>query len=79
MIIDCASCVARPAACSDCVVSVVLGAHPDGIALDTDEQTAVAVLAGGGLVPPLRMMPAEGDDPSAAGTAPKWPRQERAG
>ena len=58
MIIDCASCVGRPTECGDCVVSVVLGAHPGGVDLDADEQTALAVLAGGGLVPPLRLMPA---------------------
>ena len=57
MIIDCASCVGRPTECDDCVISVVLGPHPAGIDLDADEQTAVAVLAGSGLVPPLRLMP----------------------
>ena len=57
MIIDCATCVGRPTECGDCVVSVVLGAHPDGVDLDADEQVAVAVLAGSGLVPPLRLMP----------------------
>ncbi len=57
MIIDCASCVGRPTECSDCVISVVLGSHPGSVDLDDDEQTAVAVLAGSGLVPPLRLMP----------------------
>jgi hypothetical protein len=57
MIIDCASCVGRPTECSDCVVSVVLGAHPGGVELDEDVRTAVAVLAGSGLVPPLRLIP----------------------
>ncbi len=57
MIIDCASCVGRPTECGDCVVSVVLGAHPGGVDFDADEQTALAVLAGSGLVPPLRLMP----------------------
>jgi hypothetical protein len=58
MIIDCASCVARPTECGDCVISVVLGPTAGGVDLDADEQTAVAVLAGSGLVPPLRLMPA---------------------
>jgi hypothetical protein len=80
MIIDCASCVARPTECSDCVVSVVLGPHPEGITLDSAEQTAVAVLAGSGLVPPLRMMPpVEEEQPAAPRHPPKWPRRERAG
>ena len=57
MIIDCASCVGRPTECGDCVVTVVLGQHPGGLDLDAEERTAMAVLAGGGLVPPLRLMP----------------------
>ena len=57
MIIDCASCTGRPTKCGDCVISVVLGAHPDGVDLDDDVQLALAVLAGSGLVPPLRLMP----------------------
>lgn len=57
MIIDCASCIARPTECGDCVVSVMLGPHRGTVDLDADEQVAVAVLAGSGLVPPLRLMP----------------------
>jgi hypothetical protein len=57
MIIDCASCVGRPTECGDCVVTVVLGQHPGGLDLDAEERTAMAALAGGGLVPPLRLMP----------------------
>lgn len=57
MIIDCASCVGRPTECGDCVVSVVLGQHPQGLDLDSEERMAMAVLAGSGLVPPLRLMP----------------------
>ena len=51
--IDCASCLARPAACGDCIVSVLLG--PPG-AIGGEEQAAFAVLAGSGLVPPLRLV-----------------------
>ena len=89
MIIDCATCVGRPTECGDCVVSVVLGAHPDGVDLDADEQTAVAVLAGSGLVPPLRLMPVvPRDSPAVTGSetparprgmATKWSRRQRAG
>ena len=51
--IDCHSCLARPAACGDCIVSVLLG--PPG-AIGGEEQAAFAVLAGSGLVPPLRLV-----------------------
>ncbi|HEX4015602.1 MAG TPA: hypothetical protein VHX15_02610 [Frankiaceae bacterium] len=88
MIIDCSTCIGRPTECGDCVVSVVLGSHAGGVDLDADEQTALAVLAGSGLVPPLRLMPAEipvGDPRDAQapaadrGTAARWSRRPRAG
>ncbi len=92
MIIDCATCIGRPTECSDCVVSVVLGSHAGGVDLDADEQTAVAVLAGSGLVPPLRLMQAElpagpsherevpgADLGPARGSATRWSRRPRAG
>jgi hypothetical protein len=58
--VDCETCVARGAACKDCVVSVLLGA-PGGsfsagtVDLDADEQAALEALAESGLVPPLRL------------------------
>ncbi len=59
MIIDCDSCQARPAACGDCVVTVLLG--PVGghspVTLDDDEQRAISALSESGLVPPLRLVP----------------------
>ena len=54
MLIDCDSCTARPQACSECVVSVLLGPPGDAV-LDADELGAVEVLAASGLVPPLRL------------------------
>jgi hypothetical protein len=70
MMIDCDACAVRGPACADCVVSVLLGAPPahrpgagddsgpdPGIDLDGHEQAAIAVLAGSGLVPPLRLVP----------------------
>jgi len=54
MIIDCDGCQMRDLACDDCVVTFLLG-PPAG--LGSAEQTALAVLADGGLVPPLRMVP----------------------
>lgn len=55
MVIDCDSCTARPKACGDCVVTVLLGAPPQGVELASEEQQALAVLADSGLVPPLRL------------------------
>lgn len=53
LIIDCDRCSVRGLACADCVVSVLLG--PPAV-LDHDSQNAIAVLAGSGLVPPLRLV-----------------------
>jgi hypothetical protein len=61
MIIDCDGCAVRGLACGDCVVTVLLGAPPEGPQLDETEQRAIAALAEGGLVPPLRLVPGPGD------------------
>lgn len=58
MIIDCDRCEVRGDACSDCVVSVLLGAPPE-LAWDRDEQRAVDALAEAGMVPRLRLVPVE--------------------
>jgi hypothetical protein len=55
--IDCDGCAARGPACGDCVVTVLLGAPPDGVELDDAERRAIEALAEGGLVPPLRLVP----------------------
>ncbi len=55
--VDCDSCSARGPACTDCVVSVLLGLPGPRVDLDTDEQQALSALAGSGLVPPLRLVP----------------------
>ena len=57
MVIECEGCAARGPACGDCVVSVLLGAPPEGVQLDETERRALAALADGGLVPPLRLVP----------------------
>jgi hypothetical protein len=54
--VDCETCVARGPACSDCVVSVLLGASKGVIDFNPDEQTALRTLADSGLVPPLRLI-----------------------
>ncbi len=67
MIIDCDTCTVRGDACGDCVVSFLTipvragvgdpadasDAHRE-VAMDRDQRRAVAALAAGGLVPPLR-------------------------
>ena len=55
--VDCDSCSARGPACTDCVVSVLLGLPGPRVDLDRDEQQALSALAGSGLVPPLRLVP----------------------
>jgi hypothetical protein len=57
MIIDCDSCRVRGPACGDCVVTVLLGRPGQAPDLDAAEQRAIGVLAAGGLVPPLRLVP----------------------
>ncbi len=52
MIIDCSDCTARPSACADCVVTVLLGPE-----IADEHEAAIAVLADSGLVPPLRLIP----------------------
>ena len=53
VVIDCTTCVLRDIGCSDCVVTVVLGAPSE---FDDEERRALAVLADSGLVPPLRLV-----------------------
>lgn len=57
MLIDCDGCAVRGLACDDCVVTVLLGALPGALEVDDGEQAALAVLADGGLVPRLRLVP----------------------
>lgn len=64
--VDCDTCAVRGSACSDCVVTVLLGAPPP-MDVDPDEQRALDVLASSGLVPPLRMVEAtDGPDVGSA-------------
>jgi hypothetical protein len=73
MLIDCDSCEVRGRACGDCVVTVLLGAPPEGVQLDQDARAALDVLAASGLVPPLRLVrpleAAEHDTPRRASSA----------
>jgi len=49
------------------VVTVLLGAPPDGVEWDETERAAIGVLADSGLVPPLRLVPALRQRKRAAG------------
>ncbi|HEY4606842.1 MAG TPA: hypothetical protein VIH55_04260 [Acidimicrobiia bacterium] len=58
MLIDCEQCAMRDtSACDDCVVTFLLSETP--VDLDDSEVTALAILAEEGLVPRLRLVPAE--------------------
>lgn len=55
--VDCDSCIVRgPSACGDCLVTVLLGAPPAGVEIDSEERAALGVLAAAGVVPPLRLV-----------------------
>jgi hypothetical protein len=54
--IDCDQCAVRGLACSDCIVSALLGV-PDELTFDDAEQAAIDALAASGMVPPLRLVP----------------------
>jgi hypothetical protein len=81
MLIDCATCVARGRACSDCVVTVLLNRPPLPVDLDDEEQAAIEQLSDAGLVPPLRLVPLA--DPGAGippdDAAPRRPPRAAAG
>lgn len=64
MVIDCDRCQVRGDACSDCVVSVLLGAPPSW-EWDADERRAIDALAEAGMVPRLRMVPPAVGEPVA--------------
>ena len=56
MHVDCDRCTVRGAACSGCVVTVLMGSTPDGVEWDATERAALGVLADSGLIPPLRLV-----------------------
>jgi hypothetical protein len=58
MLIDCEQCAMRDtSACDDCVVTFLLADGP--VELGDSEVSALANLAGEGLVPRLRLVPTE--------------------
>jgi hypothetical protein len=56
MLIDCDTCAVRDLHCADCVVTTLLGNSGSPVELDSAEQNAIGALAGGGLLPPLRLV-----------------------
>ena len=62
MLIDCDTCAVRDLHCGECVMTVLLqaGEDPGVLEVDEDEERALAVLAEGGLVPHLRLIPLSG-------------------
>ena len=57
LVIDCGACAVRGRACSDCVVSSLLGqpgAQP--VAFADDEVRALRALSEAGMLPPLRLV-----------------------
>ena len=60
MLIDCDTCEMRGKSCGDCVVSfLTIEVRPSDrsrVEFDDDQVSAVAALAEGGLVPPLRLV-----------------------
>jgi hypothetical protein len=79
MLIDCDGCAARGPGCPDCVVTVLLGASPSRVELDEVERQALAVLADGGLVPPLRLVLAAAEGAEGDGDDIEPPRGRAAG
>ena len=57
MLIDCDGCAVRDLACTDCVVTVLLGGPPGAVDVDDEERRALDVLADSGMVPRLRLVP----------------------
>jgi len=57
MLLDCQSCVMRDKACSDCVVTLLLGPMPAHL---DEHRESLDVLAKAGLVPPLRLIQGSG-------------------
>ncbi|MGH4026091.1 MAG: hypothetical protein ACRDRV_16060 [Pseudonocardiaceae bacterium] len=56
MIVDCDRCEVRGDACGECVITVLLGAPPEGLELDGADRRALDTLAAAGMVPRLQLV-----------------------
>jgi len=70
MHIDCDGCEMRGLRCGDCVVSVMLGAPPEGVELDESERAALAALAA--WCRRCSSCPARPTGPGPGEAAPSW-------
>jgi hypothetical protein len=61
MIVDCDCCQVRGDACGECVITLLLGAPPQGLKLDGTDRRALDTLAAGGLVPRLQLVECDKD------------------
>lgn len=76
MVIDCDSCAVRGKACTDCVVTVLLGT-PRAVELDGEHQRAIDALASAGMVPRLRLVPLDSDEQHRARSGDGRPFERR--
>lgn len=60
LLIDCDTCAVAGDACSDCVVSLMLGPPAGTVELDPVERQALANFAEAGMMPALRLVPVSG-------------------
>jgi len=75
LVVDCERCRARGPACSDCVISALLGTptaerRPT---LEAEECRVLGLFAASGLLPPLRLVtPVAGGSPAEPHDAARW-------
>lgn len=61
MIVDCDRCKVRGDACKDCVITVLLGAPPEGIELDGIDRRAQHIVGEADMVSRLQLVDRGGD------------------
>lgn len=69
MIVDCDRCEVRGNACGECVITVLLGAPPEGLELDGADRRALDTLAAAGMVPRLQLVECDEDHSAGRGDA----------
>ncbi len=71
MIVDCDRCEVRGDACKDCVITVLLGAPPEGVELDGIDRRALHTLAEADMAPRLQLAD-RGEDHGVTQAEPVW-------